>query len=522
MLSDVIVKWGGVEVLPMELYRDMFWLGDGLLQTSEDEPGLFKTNPVGYYKYEKHPRGNFRVLFEDTFEEVLAEMQEADFSILNGITYFGRRNLMANANKMYAMIFDLDGITESTLANFFSGAMNADVYPVPNYINLSGHGVHLYYLFEEPLPLYPNIKMQLKELKYALIRKMWNMYTSTIDKPQYQGINQGFRPAGAKTKIPGVVVRSFRIHQHPFSLQELCRYVPEEHRVDETKLWKETTMTLEQAKRKFPEWYEKRVVNGEPKGTWTCKRDLYDWWLRKIQTSASPGHRYFCIMCLAIYAVKSGISFEELERDAYGLIEHLNELKSEDPFTEADVESALECYDEKYITFPLKDISKISGIEIQKNKRNGRKRDVHIKYMNNQRGFKVELGECTNGGRPSAEQVIRAWQQAHPDASKADCIRETGLSKPTVYKWWDGVLEQQVPAPIPVIQEQVPEQEPALDPRLIEMLLKMTDEQRKAFMEFAERTQGTPPEFRRREMSKEEIEEYERLVANSEQIKLDL
>lgn len=24
-----------------------------------------------------------------------------------------------------------------------------------------------------------------------------------------------------------------------------------------------------------------------------------------------------------------------------------------------------------------------------------------------------------------------------PDGRKADCIRDTGLSKPTVYKWWD-------------------------------------------------------------------------------------
>ena len=39
-------------------------------------------------------------------------------------------------------------------------------------------------------------------------------------------------------------------------------------------------------------------------------------------------------------------------------------------------------------------------------------------------------------GRPSAEQQVRAWQEAHPGGKKADCIRDTGLSKPTVYKWW--------------------------------------------------------------------------------------
>lgn len=29
------------------------------------------------------------------------------------------------------------------------------------------------------------------------------------------------------------------------------------------------------------------------------------------------------------------------------------------------------------------------------------------------------------------------WRLDHPRGKKADCIRDTGLSKPTVYKWWD-------------------------------------------------------------------------------------
>ncbi|MFR7613265.1 hypothetical protein [Eubacterium ventriosum] len=38
---------------------------------------------------------------------------------------------------------------------------------------------------------------------------------------------------------------------------------------------------------------------------------------------------------------------------------------------------------------------------------------------------------------PTAEQTVREWQESHPAGKKADCIRETGLSKPTVYKWWN-------------------------------------------------------------------------------------
>ena len=44
-----------------------------------------------------------------------------------------------------------------------------------------------------------------------------------------------------------------------------------------------------QAKELYPDWYEKRIVQGEPKqkskkqgGTWVCNEALYEWWKRKI------------------------------------------------------------------------------------------------------------------------------------------------------------------------------------------------------------------------------------------------
>ena len=45
-----------------------------------------------------------------------------------------------------------------------------------------------------------------------------------------------------------------------------------------------------------------------------------------------------------------------------------------------------------------------------------------------------ENGEIT--GRPDKQAIVRQWQTEHPHGRKADCIRDTGLTKPTVYKWW--------------------------------------------------------------------------------------
>lgn len=440
MLENVLSEWGAQEVSAIDVYSDIFRLGSNAIQRYSTESNNLKSNPLAYWKNNDDVRGHYRILFDDTFEDTLKELQSADFAIINGITYFGRRNLQQCANKMFAIIFDLDGVTDNTLINFLSGAYRADVYPIPNYIALSGFGIHLYYLFDEPVLLYPNIKIQLKAFKYAVTEKIWNSYTSKLKDKQFQGINQGFRVIGGKTKIDGVLVRAFRLHSKPFSLDELGQYIPEESRVDTSKLWKESKLTLEEAKRKYPKWYEKRVLGEDAsKGHWTCKRDLYDWWKRKIEQGATFHHRYFSIMCLAIYAAKCGIPEEELKSDAFGYIQFMNDIAPTEPFTENDVTSALECYDERYCTFPISDIIKLSGIRFEKNKRNGRKQTAHIKIMNFVRD-EINNNKTWNkqgNGRKSAKQIVSKWRAAHPGGRKTDCVRDTGLSKPTVYKHWE-------------------------------------------------------------------------------------
>ncbi len=497
MLEDVLRKWGGVDVPPMAVYTDMFSLGQGVLQRNGEESGEFKANPIAYWKNSGKSKGHFRILFDDDFEQTLEELQQADFAILNGITYFGRKNVQEHASKMYAMIIDLDGLDDSKLNNFLHGAFSKDydIYPLPNYIVLSGHGVHLYYLFEYGIPLFPNIKLQLKALKYALTEKIWNMYTSNEEKKQFQGINQGFRVIGGKTKIDGVCSRAFRMHQHPFNLEQLGKYVPEEFRVDERKLFRETRLTREQAKKKYPEWYEKVVVNGDktPK-LWDISgkvngdnpHALYDWWKRKIEVGATYHHRYFNIMCLAIYGAKCDKPYEEVEADALEYIPFMNSINQDEPFTEEDVMSALECYDARYATFPIDDIVKISGIEIVKNKRNGRKQAEHLKRARAVQAIDYPAGEWRNqDGRPSAEQIVKEWKEKNPGATKADCIRETGLSKPTVYKWWDNQHTE-----IKTVSEKmIKEKNDALSDKYFEQIMqqlesmKLSEEQRQRLFE---------------------------------------
>ena len=461
-LDEVLEKWGGVEVDAMTVYSDMFNLGYGDIQSEKQETRNMVANPLGYWKNgefnNREIKGHYRVMFEDTFEERLKELQNADTAILNGITYFGRSNVQEHASKMYAMIFDLDGVTVQTLNTFLHGAFskNYKMYPLPNYITLSGTGIHLYYLFEYPIPLYPNLKLQLKAFKEALTKRMWNRYTSTIEKIQIQGINQGFRVIGGKTKVDGVRVRAFRMNEHPFNLTQLGEYVGAESRVDESKLFKESTMPLSQAKKKYPKWWaelqeftkenERRKIKGErllkkEVKPWECKNDLYEWWKRQIEQNTTYGHRYFAIMCLAIYGVKCGVGKETVKDDALALVPFLNEMNPDFPFTEDDCISALECYDYRYCTFPRDDISRLSGIAIKQNKRNGRKQKVHLERARAVQNLDYPNGTWRVGnGRPAGSSQkkfdVWEWRYHNPNGKKVDCVRDTGISKPTVLKWW--------------------------------------------------------------------------------------
>ena len=146
-------------------------------------------------------------------------------------------------------------------------------------------------------------------------------------------------------------------------------------------------------------------------------------------------------MMLAIYAIKCDIDREELEADCLELMEEFEKLtdREDNHFTEKDVLDALQSFEDKgLITYPVNSIANRSGLVIPKNKRNGLKQKQHL-YLARRRKEDmkaIELPMKAPEGRPTQEKTVREWQELHPDGRKADCIRETGLAKHTVYKGW--------------------------------------------------------------------------------------
>lgn len=268
-----------------------------------------------------------------------------------------------------------------------------------------------------------------------MTKKVWNKYTTSLyDKPQIESLFQGFRMVGGITK-DGNRTRAFATGK-AVSIDYLNSFVEEHARVKEYTY--KSRITLEAAKKKYPEWYQSRIVEKKPRGVWTTKRDLFDWWVRQIQTGAAVGHRYFCIMVLAIYAKKAGIDGNELERVAFELVKPFDKLTQEETnrFTREDVLAALEMYNDNYITFPIDSIVNLTDIPIEKNKRNYRRQELHLKLARANKAILKEEGEMKPEGRPTKEAEVKEWRRQHPDGSKAECVRETGISKPTVYKYW--------------------------------------------------------------------------------------
>lgn len=421
------------EVTSKEFYRSIF--PEGELQKRE----VYGDNKYNAIAVELGQDKIRRYTITDDLDMIDELLQSEHFIIVSPITYVGKSRNSDNARMMYALAIDLDGVNkEINIIDLFHQIEKVEHLPRPTYTVISGGGLHLYYVFEQPIPLFKNIVQQLTNLKNDLTRKIWNGYVTDLnDKVQYQSIFQGFRLVGGVTKS-GSRTKAYKTGEK-VTVEYLNEFVFDIKNQVKQFVYK-SNLTLEQAKNKFPEWYERRIIEQKPRGTWTCKRDLYEWWKRRLM-EIQEGHRYYGVMCLAIYAKKCGIAEKELEEDAFGMVERLDLLTSDEDnhFTREDVLAALELYNDNYITFPIDAISQLTELRIEKNKRNGRKLDQHIKMVNSLRVMRRDVlgeNEYKNNGRPTAQDKVIKWKREHPNGKKADCIRETGLSKPTVYKWW--------------------------------------------------------------------------------------
>ncbi len=390
-------------------------------------------------------------VLHDLVHDDLSELQMAfgkRTARMAPIGYFGDKFTSKNAHMLYSITLDLDGVGIEQLKNLLYGFDHGG-YVRPTYVVNSGYGLHLYYLLEEPIPLYDYVKAPITYLKEKLIDQIWNELTSKIrDHKDAQPWHEDFRMVGSLSKLGvGYPVTAFKVGSR-VTLETLNDELYSGDRIKlpltEYRPKGRTGKTLEECKELYPEWYE-RVI--ERKGTkqtrtsYTMHRGVYDSWLKRIKSGKKVGTRYHCISMLFAAAIKCGISYDEVYADALDLLDSFDALAHGDSerFTQEDIDCASLYYKDCFRNISLDSIMSKTKIDLPRNKRNGRTQEDHLKmarFVRDEINGKKDTWRNTEG-RPTAEQTVRAYLQEHPEAKKAEVIRETGLARNTVYKWWN-------------------------------------------------------------------------------------
>lgn len=430
------------QVKGYDFYRDIFPDNENEGEFNTD---FSKPNAIYLYQDEETKKMKRRIMLNDTWEHDYMNYVECNpMTLCSGLSYRRRANKLENAQRMNALIFDLDGVGEEELENimYLTTMPPSQIrsIPMPTYMVASGTGLHLYYVFKEPIDLYPNIKVQLKSLKYDLTYRFWNpTATSKEEQIQYQSINQGFRMVGSINGKYGTEVVAFRTGNR-FTIDDLNAYCDsKENQVDVNKPFRPTKITKEQAKEQYPEWYQRVVVGGDKRTKkWDIKGKqgyaLYEWW-RTHATKIKGGHRYFYLMCMSIYACKCDVPFKKLKKDMADDFLIVAKSKHSNLLTEDDMKSALEMYSKEYYNFKIDDIEKLTDIRIERNKRNYRKQEQHMEVMRAIQNVTNPNWREGNGRKPKKD-IVKKWRKNNPTGKPKECIQATGLSKNTVYKWW--------------------------------------------------------------------------------------
>ena len=217
-----------------------------------------KPNAIFLYHDEEdenpHRTYKRRIMLKDTWEDDYKNyIEENPKTLCSGLAYRHKINRLKYAQKMNALIFDLDAVGEDELFNLRARlGREPEAYrslPNPTFIVMSGTGLHIYYVLEDPIELYPNIKLQLKSLKHDLTFRLWDYGgTSKERQVQYQSINQGFRMVGSINDKYDLPIKAFKTGGK-VDLKTLNSYVRNENsKVDINKPYRPTEYTLEEAK----------------------------------------------------------------------------------------------------------------------------------------------------------------------------------------------------------------------------------------------------------------------------------
>ena len=394
------------------------------------------------------------------------------------VGYYGRNAVANNASVLYAFNIDIDYVSPDNLNNLLKGIEDGR-YPKPTLLVNSGNGVHVYYVFDEPLQLPKSVRADVSMFKQRLVDLLWNDETSMSSDRDKQGYLQDTRAVGSLTKLgKGYVTRGYSWDNAGLvSIEYLETFIQTDNdgaplsklRVKPLNITtKELDTMKEELIHRLPE-YEKEILNakysvkqlnaGLANPPWFVMNVLHQYYDRKfivnpkaysnfikeVKENWKVGHRYKCCSMLFVLGYKCGISKEQIINDIQEQLMGLFNRNSDESnnFTLGDIKAASAWYNTKAVTVSRRYMFEYAGVPYKEaNKRNeaynieGKtQQQVHL-----EKARKKAMEEGKLKGRPKSTEsknkdMIIEYIKTHQDYNKSRIAKELGINRKTVDRW---------------------------------------------------------------------------------------
>ena len=375
--------------------------------------------------------------------------------------------------RIYAFGMDVDEVRPETM-ELLIGHIESGRFPRPTAITNSGSGVHFFFVLDVALQVgrkekYLQNKKLAQQIYFMLHKRLMELYPGV----QKHHIGQDYRVVGSVTKF-GDITTAWE-SGHFWDIEDLAKavgvnsaefYLPMTRASVQMQLYAKNIAKslnlpapdIEQSREVYDFIAKHKdaayaIRQAEREKTGKKKKKLSGWYettWNRVYTRTEAGNRFNALKGLAIVAYKCNISEERFEHDLYQLSTLWQERiwKGADPFNADNVEAIMRMFrnGERYRKTSRETLEGYFGWKwARKSKRreNPLSQSEHLELARFRKIQKKRNGTLKNPeGRPAgagtAQEKVQQWRENHPNGKKADCIRETGLSKPTVYKWWNG------------------------------------------------------------------------------------
>lgn len=379
---------------------------------------------------------------------------------------YPRKKLM---RRVYAFVMDVDEVRPATMEYLIS-LVEQGKFPRPTAVSNSGSGVHFFYILDVALQVgyrgkyLQNFRLA-DQVYFMLHQRLSNLYPGV----QRHHLGQDYRLVGSLSKFGDVTTAwevgsfwkiedlanalkvNFQAIYKPMSMASprmvsYAKSIAGELQLDLPDLSKphdvydfiaankDAAYQARQQRRAQAGVGKKRAV-GWYEDTWY-----------KVYTKTEAGNRFNALRALAIVAYKCRIPEERFEADLRKLSVLWQERRwrGGDVFNVGNIEAIMRMFrnGDRYKMTTRNRLEELLGWKWpgSRHRINGRTQVEHLKRARAMQTVDYPNGEWRNrAGAPTAQKKVLDWRVAHPDGKKADCVRDTGLSKPTVYKWWDSV-----------------------------------------------------------------------------------